>query len=76
MYTYEMLGMLFTLYSKKIWRHDQSSPKLVTLLKELNYHLAGDLLLCLVTELCEASGAGKTQFRICLTHGALFPTRR
>uniref|UniRef100_A0A1B0A550 DNA repair protein RAD51 homolog 3 n=1 Tax=Glossina pallidipes TaxID=7398 RepID=A0A1B0A550_GLOPL len=45
-----------------LWCKETVSGKIVTLVKELDTHLGGGLPLGQITELCGASGAGKTQF--------------
>ncbi|KAI8129896.1 DNA repair protein RAD51 like protein 3 [Lucilia cuprina] len=66
---------MFKTTAFEIWRHEQSSPKLITLIKELDDHLAGGLPLGLVTELCGAPGAGKTQFCLQLCLNVQFPVQ-
>uniref|UniRef100_A0A1B0BKK6 DNA repair protein RAD51 homolog 3 n=1 Tax=Glossina palpalis gambiensis TaxID=67801 RepID=A0A1B0BKK6_9MUSC len=56
-----------------LWCKEKISCKIVTLVKELDIHLDGGLPLGLITELCGASGTGKTQFCLQLCINVQFP---
>uniref|UniRef100_A0A1A9UNF6 DNA repair protein RAD51 homolog 3 n=1 Tax=Glossina austeni TaxID=7395 RepID=A0A1A9UNF6_GLOAU len=49
-----------------LWCKETISGKIVTLVKELDDHLGSGLPLGLITELCGASGTGKTHLQLCI----------
>uniref|UniRef100_A0A1A9WRY7 DNA repair protein RAD51 homolog 3 n=1 Tax=Glossina brevipalpis TaxID=37001 RepID=A0A1A9WRY7_9MUSC len=64
---------MFQTSSFDLWCKENISRKVVTLVKDLDMHLGGGLPSGLITELCGASGAGKTQLCLQLCINVQFP---
>lgn len=44
-----------------IWRKGEENKRIISMIKDLDDHLAGGISLGSLTELCGSSGSGKTQ---------------